>query len=129
LESYIRRRDITTCVHLHPQASVLSAALNVEIKFVTIDHAYYVRKVIRVPWIRSGTPEIALAGANALADANVVILENHGCLVVADSAALAFARVLNLEEASELTLRCLQLGIEPTPVPDAYWNYLRENHL
>lgn len=129
LESYLRRSDIGVCVHLHPQASVLSASLNIETKFLTIDHVYYVRKVVRIPWIRSGTIEIAVATGQALADTNVVILENHGCVIVADSVPLAFSRVLNLEEASELSLRCAQLSIEPTAVPAAYWDYLKANHL
>ena len=129
LESYKVRSDIDVCIHLHPQASVLTAALDLDIRFLTIDHVYYVRKVARIPWIRSGTQEIADATALAAKDANVIILENHGCVVLAPSVQLGFARVLNLEEASELTLRCHDLGLKPTEVPQAYWDYLRENDL
>jgi L-fuculose-phosphate aldolase len=129
LESYKVRSDIDVCIHLHPQASVLTAALDLDIRFLTIDHVYYVRKVTRIPWIRSGTQEIADATALAAKDANVIILENHGCVVLAPSVQLGFARVLNLEEASELTLRCHDLGLKPTEVPQAYWDYLRENDL
>jgi ribulose-5-phosphate 4-epimerase/fuculose-1-phosphate aldolase len=129
LESYKVRPDSLVCVHLHPQASVLAASLDLEIKFVTVDHVYYVRKVVRIPWIRSGTQEIADATALAVGNANVVILENHGCVVLASSVELAFARVLNLEEAAELTLRCEQLGISPTVVPDAYREHLQKSGL
>jgi L-fuculose-phosphate aldolase len=129
LESYKARPDIDVCIHLHPQASVLTAALDLPIRFLTIDHVYYVRKVTRIPWIRSGTQEIADATAVAAKDANIIILENHGCVVLAPSVQLGFARVLNLEEASELTLRCHDLGLIPTEVPQAYWDHLRENDL
>lgn len=129
LECYKIRPDIDVCIHLHPQASVLTAALNLLIKFLTIDHVYYVRKVVRIPWIRSGTQEIADATGAAVKDSNIVILENHGCVVLAPSVQLAYARVLNLEEASELTLRCHDLGLIPTEVPQAYWDHLRENNL
>lgn len=129
LESYKVRSDIEVCIHLHPQASVLTAALDLDIRFLTIDHVYYVRKVTRIPWIRSGTQEIADATALAAKETNVIILENHGCVVLAPSVQLGFARVLNLEEASELTLRCHDLGLKPTEVPQAYWDYLRENAL
>ena len=129
LECYKIRPDIDVCIHLHPQASVLTAALNLLIKFLTIDHVYYVRKVVRIPWIRSGTQEIADATGAAVKDSNIVILENHGCVVLAPSVQLAYARVLNLEEASELTLRCHDLGLVPTEVPQAYWDHLRENNL
>jgi L-fuculose-phosphate aldolase len=129
LESYKTRADIDVCIHLHPQASVLTAALDLPIRFLTIDHVYYVRKVTRIPWIRSGTQEIADATAAAVKDSNVLILENHGCVVLAPTVQLGYARVLNLEEASELTLRCHQLGLNPTEVPQAYWDHLRDNNL
>ena len=129
LESYKTRADIDVCIHLHPQASVLTAALDLPIRFLTIDHVYYVRKVTRIPWIRSGTQEIADATASAVKDSNVLILENHGCVVLAPTVQLGYARVLNLEEASELTLRCHQLGLNPTEVPQAYWDHLRANNL
>ena len=129
LESYKARMDSNVCVHLHPQASVLTAALNLTIVFLTIDHVYYVRKVARIPWIQSGTQEIADATASALVECNIAILENHGCVVLAPNVQLGLARVLNLEEAAELTLRCNQLGINPTLVPNKYWEYLRDKKL
>lgn len=129
LESYRTRPEIDVCIHLHPQASVLTAALNLPIKYLTVDHVYYVRKVVTIPWIRSGTQEIADATGLAVKDSNVVILENHGCVVLAPSVQLAYTRVLNLEEASELTLRCHDLGVMPTEVPKAYWDYLKANNL
>jgi L-fuculose-phosphate aldolase len=129
LESYLSRPDVNVCIHLHPQASVLAAALDLDTKFLTIDHVYYLRKVTRIPWIRSGTQEIANACAEAAKESNVIILENHGCVVLANSVALAYSRVLNLEEASELTIRCKQLGLDPIAVPSAYWQFLIENNL
>ena len=124
LAAYQTRGDVTICIHLHPQASVLLAALGIETKFVTVDHVYYLRKIVRIPWIRPGTQEIADAVAREIAGVNVLVLENHGCVVVAGNPELAFSRALNLEEASELTLRSRMVGIEPLEVPIAYREYL-----
>jgi L-fuculose-phosphate aldolase len=124
LAAYQTRGDVTICIHLHPQASVLLAALGIETKFVTVDHVYYLRKIVRIPWIRPGTQEIADAVAREIAGVNVLVLENHGCVVVAGNLELAFSRALNLEEASELTLRSRMVGIEPLEVPIAYREYL-----
>ncbi|MFM8841264.1 MAG: class II aldolase/adducin family protein [Actinomycetota bacterium] len=129
LAAYQSRSDVTTCIHLHPQASVLLAALGIETKFVTVDHVYYLRKIVRIPWIRPGTQEIADAVAREIAGANVLILENHGCVVVADNPELAYSRALNLEEASELSLRSQMVGIEPLEVPAAYREYLEDKGL
>ena len=124
LAAYQTRGDVTICIHLHPQASVLLAALGIETKLVTVDHVYYLRKIVRIPWIRPGTQEIADAVAREIAGVNVLVLENHGCVVVAGNPELAFSRALNLEEASELTLRSRMVGIEPLEVPSAYREYL-----
>jgi L-fuculose-phosphate aldolase len=124
LAAYQTRGDVTICIHLHPQASVLLAALGIETKFVTVDHVYYLRKIVRIPWIRPGTQEIADAVAREIAGVNVLVLENHGCVVVAGNPELAFSRALNLEEASEITLRSRMVGIEPLEVPSAYREYL-----
>ncbi len=124
LAAYQTRGDVTICIHLHPQASVLLAALGIETKFVTVDHVYYLRKIVRIPWIRPGTQEIADAVAREIAGVNVLVLENHGCVVVAGNPELAFSRALNLEEDSELTLRSRMVGIEPLEVPSAYREYL-----
>jgi L-fuculose-phosphate aldolase len=102
----------------------LLAALGIETKFVTVDHVYYLRKIVRIPWIRPGTQEIADAVAREIAGVNVLVLENHGCVVVAGNPELAFSRALNLEEASEITLRSRMVGIEPLEVPIAYREYL-----
>lgn len=124
LATYQSRSDVSTCIHLHPQASVLLAALDIDTKFVTVDHVYYLRKVVRIPWMRPGTQEIADAVAKEVASCNVLVLENHGCVVVADNPELAYSRALNLEQASELTLRSRMVGIDPFEVPSVYREYL-----
>ena len=73
---------------------------------------------------RAALAQIADAVAREITSVNVLVLENHGCVVVADNPALAYSRALNLEEASELTLRSRIVGIEPLEVPSAYREYL-----
>lgn len=124
LASYRAREDVTAVIHLHPQTSVLLSALRRRIRLFTIDHVYYVRDIAVTPWIPSGSDELAQAGANALETANVVILGNHGCSVVADSVELAYKRASNLEEASIATYRALLLGDEETDCPPEYLSLL-----
>lgn len=120
--SYQARPDATVLIHLHPQVSILLDAMGERIRLLTIDHAYYVRQVRSTPFRQSGTPELAAAGADALADGcNCVILAHHGCSVVADTVELALKRVFNLEEAAQATYRALQLG---RPVPECPPEYL-----
>ena len=126
LATYRVRRDANALVHLHPQTSVLLDALGHRIRLLTIDHAYYVREVRSAPFIQSGTPELAQAGADAVADGcNCVILGHHGCSVVADTVELAWKRASNLEEAARATLTMLQLGDTTTACPPSYLETIR----
>ncbi len=125
LASYRVRPDATVLIHLHPQTSVLLAALGEEIRLLTIDHVYYVRRVALTPFHPSGTAELAQVGAQALRDGcNCVVLAHHGCSVVADSVKLCYARVANLEEAARASYRMLLLGDRTTRCPQAYWDHL-----
>ena len=126
LATYRVRPDANALVHLHPQTSVLLDALGHPIRLLTIDHAYYVREVRSTPFLQSGTPELAEAGAQAVSDGcNCVILGHHGCSVVADSVDLAWKRANNLEEAARATLTMLQLGDTTTACPPSYLETIR----
>lgn len=120
LASYQARPDVNAIMHLHPQTSVLLDALGHPIRMLSIDHVYYVREIVSIPWIPSGSEELAAAAAAALARANVVILGNHGCSIVAENIELAYKRAANLEEAASATLRALSLGDESTECPPQY---------
>ena len=121
LATYRVRPDVNAVVHLHPQTSVLLTALGHEIRLLTIDHAYYVREVRATPFIQSGTPELADAGAQAAADGcNCIVLGNHGCSILGETVELAHKRAANLEEAAKATLTMLQLGDTTTACPPAY---------
>lgn len=129
LESYRARADINTCIHLHPQASIFASAIDENIKLITTDHLYYLRKIKRIAWMLPGSQQVADATAEALLDCNVIILENHGCVVVAGNPRLAYSRALNLEEAAEMTIRSALLKINPKLVPDQFEQYLKEQGL
>ena len=125
LHSYRARPDVNAVIHLHPQLSVLLDALGHRIRLITIDHAYYVRAVATVPYLASGTEELAVAGAAALAEADAVILGHHGCSVVGATVEDAHKRAANLEEAATATYRALLLGDTTTVCPPEYLDRIR----
>jgi len=126
LATYRVRPDVNALVHLHPQTSVLLDAMGHRIRLLTLDQAYYVREVRSTPFIQSGTPELAEAGAAAVADGcNCVVLGHHGCSAVGATVELAHKRVVNLEEAARATLTMLQLGDTTTECPPQYLEVVR----
>jgi ribulose-5-phosphate 4-epimerase/fuculose-1-phosphate aldolase len=111
LATYRARPDVTAIIHLHPQTALLLDALGERIRLLTTDHAFYVRRVVTVPFLPPGTTELAEAAADAARDGtNCFVLSRHGCSVLADSVELAHKRAHNLEEAAQLTYRALALG-------------------
>ena len=126
LATYRVRPDVNAVVHLHPQTSVVLAALGHPIRLLTIDHAYYLREVRVTPFVQSGTQELADVGAAAVADGcNCVVLGHHGCSVLGATVELAHKRAANLEEAARATLTMLQLGDTTTACPPSYLETIR----
>jgi L-fuculose-phosphate aldolase len=124
-EAYQARTDAQFVFHLHPPISTTLHAIGKPIRFLTTDHAYYVRDLHDVPYMHSGTIELALAVAAQLDGANVVLLRHHGCLLVAETADLAYQRAMNLEAAAVATYRALMLGDETTVTPTDYMERIR----
>ena len=125
LATYRVRPDVNAIVHLHPQLAVLLDALGEPIRLITTDHAFYLRRVARVPFHPPGTVALADAAAAAVADGtNCVILAHHGCSVLGPDIAMAHRRASNLEEAARLTYRALLLtgGLPGRPIPDCPWD-------
>lgn len=126
LTTYRVRPDVNAVVHLHPQTSVLLAALGHPVRLLTIDHAYYVREVRTTPFVQSGTQELADVAAAAVADGcDCVVLGHHGCSVLGETVELAHKRAANLEEAARATLTMLQLGDTTTACPPEYLERVR----
>jgi ribulose-5-phosphate 4-epimerase/fuculose-1-phosphate aldolase len=111
LALYRARPDVNAVIHLHPQTALLLDALGEDIRIVTTDHAFYLRRVSTVPFRLPGSTELAALTAAMAADGtDCLVLSQHGCVVVADSVELAHKRARNLEEAALLTYRAMAAG-------------------
>lgn len=115
--TYRLRPDVNAVVHLHPQHAVLLDAMGEEIRLLTLDQAYYVRRVTRVPYAPNASDELADTAAEAARDCDCVVLGNHGCSTLGADVAMAFRRAANLEEAAIASYRLLLLGDRTTRFP------------
>lgn len=119
--TYEARPDVRAIVHLHPQHAVLVDAIGEEIRCITLDHAYYLGRVVRIPFLPSGSDELASAAAHAVAHGdNALVLGNHGCSALGESVPMALRRAANIEEAATMTYRLLLLGDRETDFPAEY---------
>jgi len=122
--TYLVRPDVNAVIHLHPQYCVLLDALGHQVRLISLDQAYYVRKIARVPYFPSGSDELADAAAEAARGCNAVILGFHGCSCLGDTIAMGFRRAQNLEQAATVTFRCLQLGNTDLTFPPEWFERL-----
>jgi ribulose-5-phosphate 4-epimerase/fuculose-1-phosphate aldolase len=114
------RSDTIVSLHLHPPMTALLHAAGLSIRRITTDHAYYLRRLGAVPFIQPGSDQLARAVAAELAHADVVLLKNHGCLIVASSFDVGFSRAVNLEAAATATYRAHLLGTEVAECPPEF---------
>lgn len=118
--SYAVRADVHAIVHLHPQHVLLVDMLGAPIRFTTLDHQYYLGSAGRVPFIPSGSEELAEAAAEAARGHDAVVLAHHGCSTLGETVAMAVRRALNLEEAAAMTYRLMQAGDTETDFPQEW---------
>lgn len=118
--TYAVRPDVACIVHLHPQHVLLVDMLGVPLRFTTLDHQYYLASAGRVPFLPSGSQEIADAAAEAARDHDAVVLAHHGCSALGDTVSMALRRALNLEEAATMTYRLLLAGDRTSDFPDRW---------
>ena len=119
-DTYVKRPDINSVVHVHPQTAVILDALGYQIRLITLDHAYYLKKVKAVPFFPAGSQEIADAASEAALDCNCIILSNHGSSTLGETVEMALRRALLLEEAATATFRAIQLGDKTTTFPSEW---------
>ncbi|WP_241489428.1 class II aldolase/adducin family protein [Leucobacter celer] len=115
--AYRARPDAECVLHLHPRTAVVLASVGRPIRLLTLDHAYYLGSIGVTPFYHNGTDELADTAAEQLREHDCVIMQHHGCSVVADSIGMAYRRALNLEDAAQATVLALQLGDTDTVFP------------
>jgi L-fuculose-phosphate aldolase len=115
---YRARPDAAAIIHLHPQHALLLDAVGRPIRFITQDHAWYVGRYGRVPYLAAGGETLADAVAAALPPGvDVCLMAHHGVAAIGLSVEWALRRALNFEEAAIMTYRALTLGDEQATFP------------
>lgn len=115
--TYEVRPDVRCVIHLHPQAAVTLDACGEAVRLITLDHAYYLRRVVRVPFAHNGSDELADTAAEAARDADAIIMGHHGSSTLGPTIEMAYRRALQLEDAAEATFRCLGIGNRDAAFP------------
>lgn len=114
LETLRRRPDMNAVVHAHPVFATAFSCLGMDIETsMTPETMMTIRKMIKAPFYPAGTRELALATAGAFAEADVVVMRNHGIAAIGTTLLKAFDRLEVTEISAKMTWVCRTLGRNP----------------
>lgn len=140
-EVYRARADVGAVIHTHPMYSTALGATDSRLQYLTHDALLFPEGVAIFDDTMDlvTTAEGGQALARALGDRRVVLLRNHGTLVVGKDLRWAVLAAVTLERALQMQITALSLGeLRPIPVAllaplhaskyrnvftDEYWDY------
>ncbi len=110
---YLARPDVNAVLHCSAFHTTLVACSAIELETTaSTDTRYYLRRLARLPYLAPGSEELAAAVADAARDHDVMLLANHGSVVVAPDVDAA----VNVTEALELMCRMLVARTQGFPL-------------
>ncbi len=111
LKIFQKRKDVNAIIHAHPTTATAFSASKKKISTrLTGETRALLGEPVYVPYFLMGTEKLATKVAVASTKTNVIIMENHGIITLADTLQLAFERLELIEEASKITLISHLLG-------------------
>jgi L-fuculose-phosphate aldolase len=110
---YAARPDAGAVLHSSAFHTTLVACSAIELETAaSTDTLYYLRRLARLPFLVPGSTELATAVGEAASEHDVILLGNHGSVVLAPDLAAA----VNLAEALELMCRMLVARTQGFPL-------------
>jgi ribulose-5-phosphate 4-epimerase/fuculose-1-phosphate aldolase len=117
---YQRRPDIQAVLHASPFYSTLIACSDLELPAnLFVENIYYLERVARVGYAHPGSAALGELVGQQAAEANVLLLENHGVLVYDVSLSEALMALHTLELVCRMVVEARQAGIAFKPLSAA----------
>ncbi len=118
-ELHRRRPDARVVVHNHPYWTTVLASMGELPRFVHQTSCMYDGEMVMVDEYGGeiDDPELGTELAEAIGDASVALLANHGVIVTGATIEEAVYRAASLDRQSKITYDVLALGREPREIP------------
>lgn len=115
---YAVRPDVNVILHASPFYSTLIACSEVALPGGWfIEAMYYLERVARVPYAHAGSAALGAGVGAKAAQANILLLENHGVLVYDTTMREALMGLQTLEYACRMLVTARSAGIELRSLP------------
>ncbi len=105
LNIYKKRSDVFTIVHAHPVFASSFTTMNYQINTsLTAEARAICGEPLFVPYALMGSEKLADIVAEHAAEADIMLLENHGIITTGETLLQAFNKLEVLENAAKMTL-------------------------
>lgn len=116
LRAYEARPDARAVVHAHPPVAIAMSLTGRRLDGVLPEVTLSIGRLPVVPYRRPLTDALAVAVAEALGDADAVIMARHGTVAVGADVAAAYGRTERVEHAAQVLWSAYALGpVRPLP--------------
>ncbi len=117
---YNTRPEIQAVLHASPFYSTLVACSDLALPAdLFVEDMYYLERIARVPYHHPGSPELGEAVRAHAAEANILLLDNHGVLVYDTNLREALMALHTLEFVCRLAITAKSAGLSLSALPPA----------
>ena len=104
-------------VHASPFHTTLAASTTLKVRNdLFVENMYYLQRMTRIPYAHPGSKELTAFVDGVAANANVILMKNHGVILYDTTMQEACAGLEVLENTCRMCLEAARAGIEMTPV-------------
>lgn len=104
-------------VHASPFHTTLAASTTLEVRNdLFVENMYYLQRMARIPYAHPGSKELTAFVDGVAANANVILMKNHGVILYDTTMQEACAGLEVLENTCRMCLEAARAGISMTPV-------------
>lgn len=104
-------------VHASPFHTTLAASTTLEVRNdLFVENMYYLQRMARIPYAHPGSKELTSFVDGVAANANVILMQNHGVILYDTTMQEACAGLEVLENTCRMCLEAARAGIAMTPV-------------
>ena len=115
---YNTRPEVQAVLHASPFYSTLAACSDVELPGdLFVEDMYYLERVARVPYCHPGSTDLGETVRAHAAEANILLLENHGVLVYDTSLREALMALHTLEYVCRMVITAREAGVTLRRLP------------
>jgi len=129
MAAYRRSPWAGAVLHASPFYTTLAASGTLDVRNdLFVENMYYLQRMARIPYAHPGSAALTMEVEKVAAQANVILMKNHGVILYDTSIGECCSALEVLENTCRMCLESARSGIGLTPVdPDTVYDFLNNS--